>query len=57
MESYSQARTIAYSLGSPPGCGRDAAPIRLPSGYDAEARRAAALQLKKAGVRLAVSVF
>jgi hypothetical protein len=53
LEGYAIAKTKVYTIGSPPGCGTDVAPIRLPAGYDAEARRVAAVQLEKAGVRLA----
>jgi hypothetical protein len=52
-ESYSIALTTAYTIGSKPGCVPDRAPISLPPGYDAAAREAAAVQLEKAGVRLA----
>ena len=51
-EAFQVARSAAYAIGSPPGCGRDAAPIPLPPGYDAAARTAAVLQLQRAGVRL-----
>ncbi len=54
MEAFGVARTVAYRLGSQPGCGQDMAPIPLPPGYDAAARIAAARQLEKAGVRLAL---
>jgi hypothetical protein len=38
---------------SQPGCDDSHAPIALPAGYDAQARRVAAEQLAKAGWRLA----
>ena len=52
LESFGVAKAVVYTIGSRPGCG-DAAPISLPSGYDLKARKAATLQLQKAGVRLA----
>lgn len=52
-EALSVARTVAYSLHSPPGCDRDAAPMTLPPGYEQAAKSAATLQLERAGVRLA----
>jgi hypothetical protein len=54
LESFDVARKTAYAINSPPGCAADAAPIPLPAGYDAAAQRAAALQLQRAGVRLAL---
>jgi hypothetical protein len=55
MESFQIARTSVYTVGSKPGCGKpDAAPLSLPSGYDAAARDTAAVQLEKAGIRLAL---
>lgn len=53
QEAFQVARSTVYRVGSAPGCNRDAAPIALPPGYDAAARVAAALQLQRAGVRLA----
>ena len=53
QEAYTVAKASAYSLNTPPGCGRDAAPVSLPDAYVAAARTAAALQLERAGVRLA----
>ena len=53
MESYGIARSVVYTIGSPPGCDPDAAPMTLPPGYDAQAQRVADLQLEKAGIRLA----
>ena len=53
MEAFKVARGTAYTIGSPPGCEPDAAPIALPPGYEATARAAADLQLERAGVRLA----
>ncbi len=53
QEAFGVARTTVYKIGSQPGCNRDVAPIPLPAGYDAAARTAAALQLERAGVRLA----
>jgi hypothetical protein len=53
LESYGIAKSTAYWPGAPAGCARDAAPVSLPAGYDAPAQAAIALQLEKAGVRLA----
>ncbi len=52
-ESFAVARATVYQAGSPPGCSSDAAPITLPAGYAASSEKAAALQLQRAGVRLA----
>lgn len=52
-ETFALAKSAAYTLGSPAGCDQDAAPIPLPKGYDAQARAIAAVQIEKAGVRLA----
>ena len=54
METFEVARTAAYTVGSPSGCDSDTAPITLPAGYAATARAAAAIQLERAGVRLAL---
>lgn len=56
MESFALAKSAAYTIGSKPGCASDTAPIALPAGYDAAAQAAVALQLKKAGVRLALEL-
>ena len=53
LESYGLATSMAYWPGAPAGCARDAGPVALPAGYDAPAQAAVALQLEKAGVRLA----
>ena len=53
LDTFAIAKASAYTLGTPPGCGRDAAPIPLPAGYEAEAERVAAEQ---AGVRLAAAL-
>jgi len=53
LEGFDIARTAVYTLGSKPGCMQDASPISLPAGYDTAAREIAAIQLEKAGVRLA----
>ena len=53
QEAFAVARSVAYTINSQPGCG-DAAPISLPAGYDAKAQAAAAVQLERAGVRLAL---
>ena len=54
QEAFGVARDVAYTFHSPAGCDRDAAPIALPDGYEARAKAAAATQLERAGVRLAV---
>ena len=56
QESFSVAQTVAYTAGSQPGCNPDASPISLPSGYVQRGEAAAALQLKRAGVRLALEL-
>jgi hypothetical protein len=53
LESYAVAKSTAYWPGAPAGCPKDAAPVSLPPGYDAAAEAAVAIQLEKAGVRLA----
>lgn len=53
MESYGVARRVAYGVRSAPGCAAGRAAVALPAGYDARAREAVALQLERAGVRLA----
>lgn len=54
QESFAVAKSVACWPGSPAGCAQDSPPVTLPTGYDAAARRAARLQLEKAGVRLAL---
>lgn len=53
-ESYAVAKSVAYTVGSPAGCPQDSVPVPLPSGYDAKAQSAAARQIERAGVRLAL---
>lgn len=53
MESYEIAKQSVYAIGSKPGCDRDRPPLSLPNSYATMARSVAALQLEKAGVRLA----
>ena len=53
QEGFDIARAKVYTIGSKPGCTRDASPVSLPAGYDQTARDVVALQLEKAGVRLA----
>jgi len=53
LEGFDIARTEVYTLGSRPGCTSDRSPISLPPDYDEAARETAAIQLEKAGVRLA----
>jgi S1/P1 Nuclease len=52
-ESYGLARSVAYTIGSPPGCGAKAAPIALRPTYQTRAEAVARIRLEKAGVRLA----
>jgi hypothetical protein len=52
-ETYAVAKTSAYTLGAPPGCGGDQAPVAITPVYEVQAQATAALQLEKAGVRLA----
>lgn len=52
MDTYRVSKAVAYWSGARPGCDRDAAPVSLPTGYEARAEAAAAVQLEKAGVRL-----
>jgi hypothetical protein len=54
QESYAVAQQAVYTAGSAPGCDRDRAPVTLTAGYDKTAQAVAALQLEKAGVRLAL---
>jgi S1/P1 Nuclease len=53
MESFSLSRKDVYALASRPACGEHRA-VALTQEYQATARKDAALQLEKAGVRLAV---
>ena len=53
LDSYQVATSVAYMLGTSPGCASDVAPITLPDGYQTKAEAAAQVQLEKAGVRLA----
>jgi hypothetical protein len=53
LESYSLAKSSVYWAGAPAGCTQDAAPVSLPDGYEAKARDVVAVQLERAGVRLA----
>ena len=53
VESYRVAKINVYALGTPAGCGREAAPVVLPDAYVASAKGVAAMQLERAGVRLA----
>ena len=54
LEGFDIARNVGYTLGSKPGCAPDQSPVSLPPGYDEAARKAATIQLEKAGVRLAL---
>ncbi len=51
-ESFAVAKQSVYTIASKPGCD-DKAPVNLPAGYEAAAKNVAALQLERAGVRLA----
>lgn len=51
-DSFQVAESAVYTFPTPAGC-NGAAPVSLPTGYAERARAAAALQLEKAGVRLA----
>jgi hypothetical protein len=53
QESYALAKSAAYTIGSPPGCGTRAAPMALKPAYQKRAQATARVQLEKAGVRLA----
>lgn len=53
VEAFKVAQSTAYQAGSKPGCPSNAAATTLPNSYPAKADAAAALQLKRAGVRLA----
>jgi hypothetical protein len=53
LEGFDIAKNVVYTIGSKPGCTRDSSPLSLPPGYDQTARDTAAVQLEKAGVRLA----
>jgi hypothetical protein len=53
-ETNAIAVSIAYSFKTPPRCENDMVPLDLPAGYDDRAQATASLQLKRAGVRLAV---
>lgn len=53
-ETYNAAKNAAYTIGSPSGCSSDATPVPLPAGYVERAKSVAAVQLERAGVRLAL---
>lgn len=53
LAAFDIAKTKVYTVGSKPGCGQDRSPVTLPPEYDATAREVVAIQLEKAGVRLA----
>jgi hypothetical protein len=53
-ESYKIAKSVVYSIGSRPGCDSlDHTPLAPPASYDEAAKAAVAIQLERAGVRLA----
>jgi hypothetical protein len=52
MESFGVAKAAVYRIGSKAGCD-DKAPVNLPETYETVSRSVAALQLERAGVRLA----
>lgn len=54
QDTFEVGRSTAYRIGSAPGCSSDPVPIALPAGYDIAAHDVAAVQLEKAGVRLAM---
>ena len=56
QESYQVAKDVAYTINSPSGCDPNASPISLPAGYAERAQAAAAVQLERAGVRLALEL-
>ena len=56
MEAFGVAKNVVYTAGSRSGCDSEAAPVTLPPSYPAQAQAAAALQLKRAGVRLALEL-
>ena len=56
QEAYRVGRSVAYTVGSQPGCGMDAGPLPLPAGYAEKADAAAKVQLERAGVRLAAEL-
>ena len=56
QEAYSVARSVAFTVGSQPGCSGDAGPLPLPAGYAERAEEAAKVQLERAGVRLATEL-
>lgn len=53
-ETNAVAVSVAYSFPTPPRCESHQPPVALPSWYDARAQAAAATQLERGGVRLAV---
>jgi S1/P1 Nuclease len=53
LEGFDIAKNVVYTIGSKPGCAPDPSPLSLPPGYDKTARDTTAVQLEKAGVRLA----
>jgi hypothetical protein len=55
MESFELGRKDAYSLASRPKC-NDHGTVALTAEYEATASRDAALQLEKAGVRMAAAL-
>jgi hypothetical protein len=55
-ETEAVAMTTAYSFHTQPRCEQNPAPLALPQGYDEVAQAAAATQLERAGVRLAVAL-
>jgi hypothetical protein len=54
LEAYQVSKSTVYTIGSKPGCDGDQGAVSLPAGYDQSAQAAAAIQLEKAGVRLAL---
>jgi len=54
LEAFDVARAKVYTIGSKPGCASDTAALALPDGYETQAKEAVALQMERAGVRLAL---
>jgi hypothetical protein len=53
LETFETGKATTYSVATTPGCDPNVAPITLPDGYEAMARKTITMQLQKAGVRMA----
>ncbi len=53
LETFELGKATTYSVATKPGCDPAVTPIVLPDGYEAMTRQTIALQLQKAGVRMA----